>query len=73
MNNFPTYSSGNHAASLTLAARQRGIKAYIVMPRTAPPVKKKAVEEYGAEIIFCEPTLQAREAIDRIFIDEINI
>ncbi len=56
-----THSSGNHAAALTLAARQRGIKAYIVMPRTAPPVKKKAVEEYGAEIIFCEPTLQARE------------
>ncbi len=56
-----THSSGNHAAALTLAARQRGIKAYIVMPRNAPPVKKKAVEEYGAEIIFCEPTLQARE------------
>jgi threonine dehydratase len=56
-----THSSGNHAAALTLAARQRGIKAYIVMPRTAPIIKKNAVEEYGAEIIFCEPTLQDRE------------
>jgi threonine dehydratase len=56
-----THSSGNHAAALTLAARQRGIKAYIVMPRTAPAVKIKAVETYGAEIIFCEPTLRARE------------
>jgi threonine dehydratase len=56
-----THSSGNHAAALTLAAHQRGIKAYIVMPRTAPLIKKKAVEEYGAEIIFCEPTLQSRE------------
>ena len=56
-----THSSGNHAAALTLAASQRGIKAFIVMPRTAPPIKKKAVEGYGAEIIYCEPTLQARE------------
>jgi threonine dehydratase len=56
-----THSSGNHAAALTLAARQRGIKATIVMPRTAPPVKIKAVQEYGADIVFCEPTLQARE------------
>ena len=56
-----THSSGNHAAALTLAARERGIKAYIVMPRTAPPVKRKAVEEYGAEITFCEPTLEDRE------------
>lgn len=56
-----THSSGNHAAALTLAARQRGIKAYIVMPRTAPAVKKRAVEEYGAEIVFCEPAYQSRE------------
>ncbi len=56
-----THSSGNHAAALALAASKRGAKAYIVMPRTAPAVKKAAVESYGAEIIFCEPTLQARE------------
>jgi threonine dehydratase len=56
-----THSSGNHAAALTLAARKRGIKAFIVMPRTAPPVKRKAVENYGAEITLCEPTLQSRE------------
>ncbi|GAB4326937.1 MAG: pyridoxal-phosphate dependent enzyme [Calditrichia bacterium] len=56
-----THSSGNHAAALALAARNRGIRAYIVMPKTAPEIKKKAVAGYGAEIIFCEPTLQARE------------
>lgn len=56
-----THSSGNHAAALALAAKQRGIKAYIVMPETAPEIKKKAVAEYGASIIFCEPTLEARE------------
>jgi threonine dehydratase len=57
-----THSSGNHAAALALAARNRGIAATIVMPRTAPAVKKAAVGGYGAEISFCEPTLAAREA-----------
>ncbi len=40
----------------------RGVKAYIVMPSTAPEVKKRAVAGYGAEITFCEPTAEAREA-----------
>ncbi|MFC2186812.1 pyridoxal-phosphate dependent enzyme [Fulvivirgaceae bacterium LMO-SS25] len=57
-----THSSGNHAAALAKAAQTRGIKAYIVMPRTAPAIKKKAVAGYGAEIVECEPTLQARES-----------
>lgn len=56
-----THSSGNHAAALSLAARLRGIPAYVVMPRTAPEIKKTAVAGYGALITFCEPTLQARE------------
>ena len=56
-----THSSGNHAAALALAARMRGIPAYIVMPRTAPEIKKKAVAGYGGIITYCEPTLQARE------------
>jgi threonine dehydratase len=57
-----THSSGNHAAALAHAAVSRGVKAYIVMPSSAPEVKKRAVEGYGAEITFCEPTLAAREA-----------
>jgi len=56
-----THSSGNHGAALTLAARLHGVKSYVVMPRSAPSVKRKAVENYGAEIILCEPTLQSRE------------
>jgi len=56
-----THSSGNHAAALSLAAKQIGVPAYIVMPENAPEIKKKAVEGYGAKITFCEPTLQARE------------
>ena len=57
-----THSSGNHAAALALAARMRGIPAYIVMPENAPEIKKKAVAGYGAQITFCEPTLPARES-----------
>jgi threonine dehydratase len=55
-----THSSGNHAQALAWAARSRGIPARIVMPRTAPQVKVAAVRGYGAEITFCEPTLEAR-------------
>src|SRR6266498_1276630 len=56
-----THSSGNHAQALALAARLRGIPAYIVMPENAPAVKKAAVAGYGGQITFCEPTLEARE------------
>jgi len=57
-----THSSGNHAQALALAARLRGIPAHIVMPRTAPAVKRAAVEGYGGQITLCEPNLPAREA-----------
>ena len=61
-NGVCTHSSGNHAAALALAARMRGVPAYIVMPENAPEIKKKAVAGYGAQITFCEPTQAAREA-----------
>lgn len=57
-----THSSGNHAQALALAAKMRGIPAYIVMPNNAPVVKKNAVAGYGGQITFCAPTLEAREA-----------
>lgn len=57
-----THSSGNHAQALALAAKYRKIRATIVMPENAPKVKVNAVREYGAEILFCEPTLKARES-----------
>ncbi|MDH3296371.1 MAG: pyridoxal-phosphate dependent enzyme [Acidimicrobiia bacterium] len=56
-----THSSGNHAAALALAARNRGIEAQVVMPADAPTVKQEAVAGYGATITLCEPTLEARE------------
>ena len=56
-----THSSGNHAQAIARAAKILGIKSYIVMPRTAPEIKKRGVRGYGGEIFECEPTLQARE------------
>lgn len=56
-----THSSGNHGAALAWAAAKRGVKAHIVMPNNAPNAKKFAVDAYGGSILFCEPTLPARE------------
>jgi len=56
-----THSSGNHAQALALAAKMRGVPAHIVMPLSASPVKRRAVEEYGGRVVPCAPTLAARE------------
>ncbi len=56
-----THSSGNHAQAVALAAKMRGIPAHIVMPTSAPDVKRRAVQDYGGEVVSCEPTLAARE------------
>jgi threonine dehydratase len=55
-------SSGNHAAALSLAARWRGIAAWIIMPSNSSAVKKRAVEAYGGKITLCEPNMASREA-----------
>jgi len=60
-NGVLTHSSGNHAQALALAAKWRKTKAYIVMPDNSPQVKVNAVKGYGGKVIFCEPTLQARQ------------
>ncbi len=57
-----THSSGNHAQALARAAKILGVPSFIVMPRTAPEIKKRGVRAYGGEIFECEPTLAARES-----------
>lgn len=56
-----THSSGNFAQALSLAAQSLGVKAFIVMPKNAPQVKKNAVKGYGGIVVECESTLKARE------------
>lgn len=57
-----THSSGNHAQALARAARELDVPSYIVMPRTAPAIKKAGVQGYGGKIYECEPTLASRES-----------
>ena len=57
-----THSSGNHGAALARAAKLRNVRAHIVMPTNSAKVKVRAVESYGAHIVFCEPTEAARES-----------
>lgn len=56
-----THSSGNHAQAVARAAQMLGVPAYIVMPENAPKIKIEATKGYGAEIIFCAPTVESRE------------
>ncbi|KAK4729338.1 hypothetical protein R3W88_022326 [Solanum pinnatisectum] len=56
-----THSSGNHAAALALAAKLRGIPAYIVIPKNAPKCKVENVKRYGGQVIWSEPLMQSRE------------
>jgi threonine dehydratase len=55
-------SSGNHAAALALAARWRGVPAWLIMPSNSSEVKKRAVEAYDGTITECEPNIASREA-----------
>lgn len=62
-NGVVTHSSGNFAQAVALAAKSLGIPAYIVMPTSAPEIKKIGVREYGGLIYECEPTVTARQAM----------
>lgn len=65
-----THSSGNHGAALALAARRRGIPAYVVAPRTTPASKQHNMLRYGAKLQLCDPTLAARQsAAEQIIAD----
>ncbi|HET7810600.1 MAG TPA: threonine/serine dehydratase [Steroidobacteraceae bacterium] len=56
-----THSSGNHGTALALAARARGMRAIVVIPRDSARSKIAAIEAAGARIELCEPGLPARE------------
>ena len=58
-----TQSSGNHGAAVACAAAWRGVPAYIVIPKNAPPVKARAIESYGGKITYCEPKVSSRNEV----------
>ncbi len=53
-NGIVAASSGNHGKAVSYAARLLGVKATIVVPRTAAQVKVEAIRALGAEVVFCE-------------------
>lgn len=65
-----TYSSGNHAQAIALAARELGIPATIVMPHDAPALKVAATQGYGADVVRYDRYTEDREAIGRAIADE---
>ncbi len=57
------HSSGNHAQGVALAARLLGVKATVVMPKSAPQIKVDATRGYGADVVFCEDSSEDRERV----------
>jgi len=45
-------SAGNHAQGVALSAKRLSIQSLIVMPKTTPPIKVKAVRSLGAKIVL---------------------
>jgi threo-3-hydroxy-L-aspartate ammonia-lyase len=60
-----TYSSGNHAQAIALAARILGVPATIVMPHDAPEAKVAATLGYGASVVRYDRYTEDREEIGR--------
>lgn len=54
------YSSGNHAQGVAYAARALGVRAVIVMPRTAPAIKRESTAAMGAELVLVGPGSEER-------------
>lgn len=62
-----THSSGNHGGALALAARERGIPCWVVMPEGAVQSKVDAVQACGATVVWSPPNQAGREATaDRV-------
>jgi threonine dehydratase len=58
-----TFSSGNHAQAVAMAAAHLGTAATIVMPTDAPKAKLASTQAYGPKIVFFDREREDREAI----------
>ncbi|KAK9464249.1 tryptophan synthase beta subunit-like PLP-dependent enzyme [Lipomyces arxii] len=62
-NGVITHSSGNHAQALAIAAKAKGVKAYIVMPSNSAQPKIEGTKGYGGEVYFSGPSAAERESM----------
>jgi len=58
-----TFSSGNHGQAVALVCQMLGVRAMVVMPSDASPVKRAACEAYQAEVVLCDPSNSSREEV----------
>lgn len=58
-----TYSSGNHAQAVAIAAAYAGVQATIVMPTDAPKAKLSSTQSYGPKIVLFDRLREHREEI----------
>lgn len=65
-----TFSAGNHAQAIALAARLLDMPALVVMPGNAQTSKMAATRAYGAQVVTYDPLSEDREAISRKLSDE---
>jgi threonine dehydratase len=68
-----TFSSGNHAQAVALAARSLGSSAVVVMPRDAPEAKVAATRSYGGVVVFYDRYTQDREQLGRELADRRGV
>ena len=65
-----TFSSGNHAQAVAIAAAHSGVKATIVMPTDAPQAKLESTKLYDPEIVLYDRLRDDREALSHRIADE---
>lgn len=65
-----TVSAGNHAQAVAWAAGKAGVRAVVVMPQAASPIKVEAAQGYGAEVILHGTAADAFRKADRLARDE---
>jgi threo-3-hydroxy-L-aspartate ammonia-lyase len=63
-------SSGNHAQGVAYAARVLGVRALLVIPEEASPLKKAAARAYGAEVVDRGVTAENREEVAKALQEE---
>ena len=58
-----THSSGNHGQAVAYACSSKvaNVPCTVVVPRTTPKVKCEAIQGYGANLVFSEPTPTSRK------------
>lgn len=58
-----TYSSGNHGQAVAYAARSLGVRCVVVMPTTAPALKREGAARLGAEVMLEGTTSLERKSL----------